>query len=128
MLEDKEAAEQGQEKGRGMAFVELEFHESALYLVRAVNNLKVTEKARGIIVEFSIEDHRTLLKRRQRYEKRTQIQEQKKKEERKAKRENQLKRLKTKVLEADDGKTTLDGKSEEELKAIFKETKSRGKK
>jgi len=87
-----------------MGFVELEFHESAFYLVRAINNLKVSPNARGIIVEFAIEDHRTLLKRRQKYEKRIQTQELKKKEERKQKRENKQKRLRTQVLEAEDGK------------------------
>jgi len=64
LLKDKEAEEEGIEKGRGMAFVELEFHESAVYFTKKINNLKVNSKARGIIVEFAIEDHRTLLKRR----------------------------------------------------------------
>ena len=130
LLKDPDHFEKGEEKQKGMGFVELEFPESALYVVRQANNLKVSERARGLILEFAIEDHRTLLKRRQRYEKRMQQQEEKKKELKEQKREKRQRRLKEKVLDAreETADPTIDGLTADELKGVLTKTKSRGKK
>jgi hypothetical protein len=63
-------------KPKGMGFVEIEYPEAAAYIVKHGNNLVINAKSgRGLIIDHSIEDHRTLLKRKQRYEKRIQLQE-----------------------------------------------------
>lgn len=40
-----------------MGFIEVEFEDAAKYLLLNLNNLHLTKK-RGLIVEYSMEDHR----------------------------------------------------------------------
>jgi len=62
VLRDPEDLEEGKAKPKGMGFIEVEFAESAEYLVKVLNNLVLLKSGRGIICDLSLEDHRTLLK------------------------------------------------------------------
>jgi len=117
-----------------MGFVELEYHEAAYFITKAANNLTLTaKKDRGLIIDFAIEDHRTLLKRKQRYEKRIQKQAEEKAEDNKRKQEQRQKKRKE-ALAQQEGETAKKGVSIEEMKSVdelkeeFRKTRSRGKK
>jgi len=40
-----------------MGFVELEYEEAAKYIILNINNLHFTPTGRGVICEYSLEDH-----------------------------------------------------------------------
>ena len=52
-----------------MAFVEFKSEALALYAVRFLNNMELTGKNRGLVVDFSMEDQRALFKRKEKIEK-----------------------------------------------------------
>jgi len=51
----------------GLAFVELSSHEAALFTVRYLNNMQLTN--RGLIVDFCLQDARKMFRRTQKLEK-----------------------------------------------------------
>lgn len=70
MLEDKNKIDStGKPKSSGIGFIEVGDHRLALYLINNVNNIVMNKKKqKGIILDFSLEDHRKLLKRKQKLE------------------------------------------------------------
>jgi nucleolar protein 4 len=59
----------GKPKSNGIGFIEAADPNLAIYLVNNMNNFIMNKKLeRGLIVDFALEDHRKLLKRKQRME------------------------------------------------------------
>jgi len=72
---------QMQKLASGLAFCEFEEHGLAMFAVRYLNNLRLSG-ARGLIVDFALEDARKMFKRKQKIEKFAKIAEEKRKEAR----------------------------------------------
>jgi len=61
--------EEGNPKSCKIGFIEVSDHRLGLYLIRNMNNFVVNPRTkRGIIMDFTLEDHRKLLKRKQKLE------------------------------------------------------------
>ena len=61
MREEEGLDEEGKPKATGIGFVELRDEDAALFLVRKLNNVETNKKLKkGLILEFSMEDHRKL--------------------------------------------------------------------
>lgn len=74
-----------QKLGSGLAFVEMTTPEAALFAVRYLNNMHLTN--RGLIVDFCLQDARKLHARTQKLEKHQRLAMEKKQEEKKKRRE-----------------------------------------
>jgi len=80
--------EAGKPKSTGIGFIEVSNEDLALYLVRNLNNFITNlKREKGLIVDFATEDHRKLLKRKQKLESFQIKLKQARKEKRKKKRE-----------------------------------------
>jgi nucleolar protein 4 len=61
--------EEGKPKNSGIGFIEVTNPDLAMYYINNMNNFVMNKKKpRGMIIDFSIEDHRKLLKRNQKLE------------------------------------------------------------
>ena len=69
MRDEQKTDASGEQLASGMAFVEFRNEALALYAVRYLNNMELTGKNRGLIVDFSMEDQRALFKRKEKIEK-----------------------------------------------------------
>ena len=68
----------------GLAFVELVNHEAALFTVRYLNNMQLTN--RGLIVDFCLQDARKMFRRTQKLEKHQRLAMERKQDARKERR------------------------------------------
>lgn len=117
--------EEVKSKSKGMGFVEVGDHDLALYLIRQMNNLIVNEKTnRGLILHFTIEDHRKIHKRELKLAKIKKLQDSKQKD---GKQDTKPKRRRDKKAE-EKSKVTIDQVTDiAVLKQMIKESNSRGK-
>lgn len=69
MRDEQKTDATGESLASGMAFVEFKNEALALYAVRFLNNMELTGKNRGLVVDFSMEDQRALFKRKEKIEK-----------------------------------------------------------
>jgi len=126
----------GKPKSNGIGFIEAADPNLAIYLVNNMNNFIMNKKLeRGLIVDFALEDHRKLLKRKQRMESNQKKlkdaredtadgKPEKKKREFKEKRDPKD----PKVIQEKKGKLTIDQIEDiTKLKELQKATNSRGK-
>jgi len=60
-MNDKDNLGTSYKLASGLAFVELTDHESALFAVRYLNNMQLTN--RGLVVDFCLQDARKMLRR-----------------------------------------------------------------
>ena len=70
ILEDKNKVDaSGKHKSSGIGFIEVGDHRLAMYFINNMNNFVMNPKnQKGLILDFSLEDHRKLLKRKQKLE------------------------------------------------------------
>jgi nucleolar protein 4 len=70
VLEDKNKVDAaGKPKSSGIGFIEVGDHRLAMYFINNMNNFIMNNKnKKGLILDFSLEDHRKLLKRKQKIE------------------------------------------------------------
>jgi RNA recognition motif-containing protein len=73
----------------GLAFVEFTDHDLALFALKYLNNLQLSN--RGLVVDFALEDARKMFKRKMKIEKFAKIAEDKRKEARNQRREEKRK-------------------------------------
>ena len=116
--------EKGKPKTTGMGFLELLNEDLALYLVRNLNNFITNlKREKGLIVDYSIEDHRKLLKRKQKLDSFNVKLKQAKLEKKK-----KIKEEKTKNISSNIPQVTIDQVSDvETLKKMLEDTTSRGR-
>lgn len=80
-MRDKEKTDaEGQKLASGMGFAEFGNFELAKYAILYLNNLELNNK-RGLIVDFSLEDARTLKKREEKLERQKKKNKELKKEQ-----------------------------------------------
>lgn len=85
VLSDKTKTDaEGNSKMSGMGFIEVAEPDLALYIINHMNNFVMNPKnPKGLIIDFSLEDHRKLLKRKQKMESLKKKQQEAKAEEEK---------------------------------------------
>jgi len=131
ILMDKDNTnETGKPKSSGIGFVEVSDHRLAMYLVENLNNFIMNKKrGKGLVVDFALEDHRKLLKRKQKQENlKRKLKENKKEQEKLKKRDAKGKDIEEDA-EEEKNKETIDQINDvEKLKELMKTTSSRGKK
>lgn len=121
--------ESGKPKNSGIGFIEVSDPDLALYLVNNMNNFVMNKKTmKGLVVDFALEDHRKLLKRKQKIEKaQKKIKEAKEGTEEDKQKQKKLKQ-KLKQQEQDKDKLTIDQIDDiAKLRELMKATNSRGK-
>lgn len=133
ILKDKNRVDEtGQSKSSGIGFIEVGDHNLAMYLVCNMNNFVMNKKRqKGLIVDFALEDHRKLLKRKQKLESmQKKLKEAREEDEnlkggKKDKKEKQKKREKK---AEDKDEITIDQITDiPKLRELMKATNSRGK-
>ena len=141
ILEDKNKTDsEGKAKSSGIGFIEVANPELAMYILNSTNNFIMNEKKpKGLIVDFALEDHRKLLKRKQKMEgikkKQREAKAEKDAEEEGLKKKTRKERKMEKNVQTIDqiGKNlnsiVINYYTEdlEKLKKLMKETNSRGK-
>lgn len=133
ILKDKEKTDaEGNAKSSGIGFIEVEDPDLAIYMINHMNNFVLNEKKpKGIILDFALEDHRKLLKRKQKLEsfqkKQREAKAEKDKEENKKKKREKKEKGKEKEKKEDNKPTIDDIEDIEKLRELMKATNSRGK-